>query len=304
MSHQLLEIKVRQDWQEIAQTLSDQRSRLWRAAEIALIAVSLIVLCDALLFPASPWHDVLRTVLFTSLLWLFPLWTIYRHCGSSAVATALRLLAALLLLLAAVVIAYATIPSGADQQSWLGMLPILAIPAITWGLLFAIRQRYPVQVRLLGLTFEGWPTNILIGATAGLLLGLHLLLTTSLFPALRSQVMPAPALLLWAVCFRVGISALGEELFYRGMGYHLLYDGALHSLLPALARLTLLSLPIYLVLILDSQIEAIAPALLLLAYGIALSALATLLRHYQRSLLPSLACNVVFGLFLILLLMP
>lgn len=303
MSNPLVGIRIHQDWQSITRELVSQRNRLWRVAEIAIIAVTLVVLSHTLFFPALPWHSALRTLLFAAVLWLFPLWGISRRAGHSLAGTILRLLAALLLLAAAVAIAYTTLPRAEDRR-WLDTLPILAVPALTWTWLTIMRQRYPISLRMLGLTAESWPINIVIGVAAGLLLGLHLLLTTTYLPLTRPQPVLSPELLLWLFCLRVGVSALGEELFFRGMGYQLLYDGTPRSLWITVTRVSLLSLPVFLAPLLDSQPETLAPALLLLIYGAAFSALATLLRHHQRSLLPSLACNVVFSLFLMLLLVP
>lgn len=303
MFNPLVDIKVRQDWQEVTQRLLFQRNRLWRIAELAIIAATLVLLFHTLFLPAVPWHDVLRTILFSSILWLLPLWLVYSRVGYSLAATVLRVLAVFLLIAGVVAIAYATLP-GVGVQSWLDTLPILAVPVITWTWLIIMRRRYPVPLRMMGLTAQSWPINIVIGVAAGLLLGLHLLLATTYLPATRPQPAWSPELLLWVLCFRVGISATGEELFFRGMGYQLLYDGTPRSLWSTIARVSLLSLPVFLAPLWDGQPEALAPVLLLLIYSVAFSALATLLRHHQHSLVPGLACNVVFSLFLMLLLVP
>jgi len=297
MAIPLVDITVRPTWQEITEQLAEQRNRLWRAAEVAIAAVTLVLISAELLFPTWPWHNALHILLLTGVVWLFPLWTIYR-ANHSLNATVLRLLAASLLLLVVTAIAYATIPRITGGPSWLATLPILAVPAITWSFLYTLHRRYPIPVRMLGLTAERWPVNLTIGATAGVVLGLHLALTTSFLPEARPSLTPTPALLLWALFFRAGLTALGEEMFFRGMGYRLLYDGTPRSLTAAIAKLTLLNLPVYFVFVLEMPPDAVSAALLLV-YGIAFAAVAAFLRHRQQSLLPSLVCNIVFSLFVI-----
>jgi hypothetical protein len=303
MSNALVDVTVRQDWQAIALEITGQRRRLWRVAEVALLSVTILVVTAAKLWPGWPWLGALEALLFTAVFWLLPLTYIFRSVGLSLAAIILRLLAASLLLLTGAAIVYATIPDNGAPSFWPGALPVLLVPIITWSLLFTIRERYPIPVRLLGMTFEHWPINVAIGAAAGLVLGLHLLLISGWLLALEPQSLPDPALLLWALAFRLGLSALGEELFLRGLGYSVIQGGQGTSLLATLVRIALLNLLIYLLPLLNSQPSPVASALLL-AYGAAFAVTATLLRYIQRSLLPSLACNVVFSLFLIVLLLP
>ena len=125
------------------------------------------------------------------------------------------------------------------------------------------------------------------------------MLTTFAYPELRVQPTPSLAVLTWALFFRAGLTALGEELFFRGLGYQLLTNGSSRSVAIATAKLTVLNLPIYLIPIVGTQPQTLVTVVLLLVYGAAFSVVATFLRHRQQSLLPGLACNVVFSLFLI-----
>ena len=303
MPNSLVDVTVRQDWQEIAQQISGRHRRIWRTAQIAVLATTLFMVSTAGLGAEWAWLGVFGAVLFTFVLWLPPLYVVYRSVDSSLIAVVLRLLAASVLLLTGVVLTYATIPGDGNQLSWSVVSPVLIVPVITWSLVLVMRRRYPIPCRLLGMTFERWPSNVLVGAAAGLVLGLHLLLTSGWLLSPQPRGLPDPALLLWALSFRLGLSALGEELFFRGLGYRVIYDGHARSLLVTLAQVSLLNLLIFLVPILNSQASPFTTALLL-AYGAAFGVTATLLRHTQRSLLPSLACNGVFGLFLIVLLVP
>lgn len=303
MSNALVDVTVRQDWQAIAQEIAGQRQRLWRAAVAALVAVTILAFATAGLWPGWPWRGALEAVLFTAIFWLFPLYYVFRSVGLSLAAVILRLLAAALLLPIGVAIVYTTIPDNGDPSFWPGALTVLLVPTITWSLVFAIRRRYPIPLRLLGMTFERWPINVAIGAVAGLVLSLHLLLISSWLLVRELQGLPEPALLLWAFSFRLGLSALGEELFLRGLGYSVIQGSQGRSLLGTLVQIALLNLLIFLVPLLNSQPSPFA-SVLLLAYGAAFAVTATLLRYTQRSLLPSLACNVVFSLFLIVLLLP
>lgn len=298
MTMPLVDVTVRSNWQEIGLELAVRRRRQWRAAEVAIAAATLAMLAGTQLFPEWPWHGMFRVVVFIGVLWLLPLWSIMRErTGITSIVS--RLGAASLLLLVASAIAFITAPRGAEEQAWTSTLPILVVPGLTWSLLVLLQRRYPISTRILGVTGDRWPVNLVIGIAAGLVLGLHLVLTTFAYPGLRVQPPPGLAVLTWALCFRAGLTALGEELFFRGLGYQLLTNGSSRSVAIATAKLTVLNLPIYLIPIVGAQPQTLVTVVLILVYGAAFSVVATFLRHRQHSLLPGLACNVVFSLFLI-----
>ena len=298
---QLLEITVRPDWRELTQQAVVQRLRIWRAVQIAVAGGTLALALGRLAFPSWPWYDLLYLALFGSLFWILPLWKVLR--GQQSIAAALdRAGVAYLLLLAAILLAYVTRPdlsappAGGVPASLVPLLLALAIPALTWPILRRIRRAFPLPAAGLGLVGERWASNLLIGALAGCALGLHLLLTASLIPGLAPPARPPLAALVWVLCYQAGLMGLGQELLLRGLAYEALFSDGSGSFAAVVGKITLLNLLALLALALAIDATLLA-TLWLLAYGGLLAAVATVLRHRQRSLLPGIAAVVVFNLF-------
>lgn len=296
----LVGVSVRPNWQEIDRERTAQRLRHWRAALIAMVVVALSLLSGALLLSEAPWLVPAQIVVITGVLWLFPVWSIVRAPGAVWI-TAARLGAIALILLAVLVISLALAPTNASGQHGRSTWAMLAVPGLTWSYLAILHRRYPISVRILGLTLDRWGVNVVIGAAAGVVLGLHLALTMFVVPGARPQAPPGPGWMVWVLLFRVGVIALGEELFFRGWCYQLLVDSFSKNFAAATAKLVALSAPIIVAPLLDSGLESPAGVVVGLAYGMAVGVVATLLRHRQQSLAPSLACNVVFSLFFVAL---
>jgi hypothetical protein len=297
---QLLEITVRPDWRELTQQAVVQRLRTWRAVQMAVAGATLVVLLAWLAFPSWPWHELLRVALFASLSWTLPLWSVLRSQQSIQGALE-RGLKPYLLLLAAIGVAYLTQPSLSANEGastpipWLELLALL-IPCLTWPILRQTSRAFPVQLRRWGLVSDRWASNLAIGALAGCLLGLHLLLTTRFLFGQPQPAGPIGLGLVWMFCYQAGLMGLGQELLLRGLAYDALFAGARGFAVPA-ARIVLLNLLFYLPwMVLAPNIGLISGAGLL-AYAAALSLGVTFLRHRQQSLLPGLAASVVFSLF-------
>ena len=171
---------------------------------------------------------------------------------------------------------------------------VLLVPAATWALLLYRGRRAPAGFRGLGFVTGGWFYYGLAGAAAGAALGFHLLLITRFLP-LPSPAFPAsPAAVLWSVCYVVGLRATGEELLFRGLGYHLLAGNA-ETILAVVLRILTANLFLHLMGVSYAAYHALW--LLSLGYTALLAVATTLLRYRSGSLIPSLACDVVFTLF-------
>lgn len=308
MPFHLLEITVRPDWRELTRQAEVQRLRTWRAVQMAVAGATVVVLLSRWAFPASPWPDLLYMALFSVIGWMLPLWTLQR--ARQGVRAALSQgVVVYLLLLAAILVAYVTRPMVAPPPaagappSYLPLLA-LAIPALTWPVLRWMQRAFPTHSARLGLTRERWANQVIIGALAGVALGLHLLLAASWVSGLPQVSSPLALRLLWIFCYQAGLMSLGQELLLRGLAYDALVGGGANSFPMAAAKIVLLNLFVYLAgLALWSSADLLSAAWLL-AYGAALSLLATFLRHRQQSLLPGLAASVVFHLFTAFLLGP
>jgi hypothetical protein len=297
MPNRLSETTVRVDWREIDRQSTARGARVWRWAQVAIVlAVLASVLLD-LLAPRWPALQMVRMAIFTLVTWAPPLWyLIYQKRGRQRAPLALaRVLA---LLTAATAIAALTAPAagpGAVTSSSRLPLPfVLLVPAATWALLLYQRRQAPAAARALGFVRGDWVYYALAGAAAGVALGFHMLLITHYLPFVSTVHRASPSELFWLACYVLGLRATGEELLFRGLGFHLLSGGA--TAFPSImVRITMLNLLLYLI----PLSYTVRPALWLLSlgYGILLSVATTLFRYRSGTLVPALACNAVFTLF-------
>ena len=201
----------------------------------------------------------------------------------------------LAVLAVATITAVATAPAGVTSPFRLPLPFALLIPATTWALLLYERRQAPPAARALGFVLGDWFYYALAGGAAGVALGFHMLLIAHYLPSAPAVHRPTPAEFLWLACYVVGLRATGEELLFRGLGYHLL-GGSSRPIAPVVAQIAGLNLLVYLMPL--SQSTQPVLWLLILAYGALLSVATTLLRYRSGSLVPALACNAAFTLFI------
>jgi hypothetical protein len=299
MAHALSEIFVHAEWREITQRIVRQDARLWTAMRVAVIGVA--VAAQLLSRIAAPWSMALGVGFFCALFWGFPVYWVWRPpARSGAIVTHARAICAVsaiavgAAIVAALAIAPVTIGGTLRSAAW----PLaLAIPFVGWGVAVILVRRLPRPMRSLGFTGDAWPANLAIGAAVGAALGVHLLIVVNDLPGgglLGSAgASRAVSTVAWFISFQLGLRVLGEELFFRGLGFHLLRSlGASDRGLTA--WLVLLNMIAYLWLLGQGRDPLVG---LLVAYGGVMAFVCTRLRLSRGSLLPGLACQAVFVLF-------
>ena len=295
MPNRLFEITVRPNWQEIDRRGTARSAELWRWAQLAVLAAVLASMLLGSLAPQWPALQVTRLAIFTLVTWAPPMWyLIQRRLDRGRPVLALASVLAVLLGAVVVVVVTAPVSTGTPGQLRLPLPFALLAPVATWSLLLYGRRQAPATARALGLVAGNWFYHTLVGAAAGAALGFHMLLILQFLPFAPGVGLPAPAAAFWLVCYVVGLRATGEELLCRGLGYHLLASSA-EPLPVIVARLTVLNMLLFLI----PLTHATHPALWLLSlvYGAILAVATTLLRYRFGSLVPALACNAVFALF-------
>ena len=291
-----LNLQVRRDWQEFELQRVTAYQKLW------LIIQGLVILSVLTVFVLSeqafsyPWNEVLRTIFSSVLYLLIPFWVIYR----SGEKEYRKISITALIYIGAGVLSWFTYPSSLKPEmvhfSSLPVFFVLLVPLVSGMWVLIASQGLPRKIRALGLVADSWLLNILIGVAAGGMLGLHLLLTTILLPGSKFPMMPDGSALLWLLCFQVGLSALGEELLFRGLGFSLLFDGLKNPLWMVAIQLTVFNVLIYLVQAFISP--TIIAGLIVVLYRLLLSLLNTAMRHQQGSLIPGLISNVILSIVL------
>ena len=291
-----LNLQVRRDWQELELQRVTAYQKLW------LIIQGLVILSVLTVFVLSeqafsfPWNEVLRTVFSSALYLLIPFGVIFRSSEKEYQ----KLIFAALIFIGAVVLSWVTYPASLQPDgvhfSPLPVFLVLLVPLANGMWILITSKSLPQKIRALGLVADGWLVNILIGVAAGCVLGLHLLLTTILLPGSKFPMMPDGSALLWLLCFQIGMSALGEELLFRGLGFSLLFDRLKNPLWMVAIQLTVFNILIYLVQAFFSP--TILAGLIVVLYRLLLSLLNTALRHQQGSLIPGLISNVILSVVL------
>ena len=298
MAHPLSEISIRADWREITQRIVRQDTRDWAAMRFAVIGVAVLAQLLTLVLPS--WGMALGVGLFCVLFWGFPLRWLWRSsCAHARTVCAGSALAVGVAIVAALVIAPMYIGGIVRPAAW----PVgLVIPFVGWCVAAVLVRTFPRSMRALGFTGDAWHANLVIGAAVGAALGFHLLIVVNDSPDLVGVSRSASALA-WFISFQLGLRVLGEELFFRGLGFRLLSRvGASDRVLTA--WLVLLNLFVYLWLVGQSSsllagLPISGPLLsgLLVVYGGLMAFACTRLRLSRGSLLPGLACQAVFMLF-------
>jgi hypothetical protein len=297
----LLTTSVRPDWAELTRERALRQARSWTAFQLILVFGTLLVLLQAIVFPARNWTPMLWAALFIPVSWSLPLVTIFRRSGRGRRDALLMGVAALGIVFAGLAVAWmgaigvwaADLEVGAPHfPRALGLL----VPMLTWPLLVWTYRRFPLASRQMGLTPDGWLTNTAMGAAAGAAMGLGLVLAEGLRWGVGPPQPQALLTLAWLLVYEAGLRVPGEELLFRGLVYGTLVGDPTARVVPAMARVILLNLLVYVVPLVSAT--TIEGRLGIAVYGAALTCTSTLLRHRQHSLLPGMAANVVFSVFL------
>lgn len=294
--HQLLlDVMVRPDWRTRTLQATASRLHLWRGAELAVATVTLTAVVAGLLLPQS-WGLAQRAVLYAALFWLAPP-IIVSSARRDSLRVSLGVVGVGLPLLLAVVVALVAVPRllpDAAVPLALALVTLLAVAA--WPLAFRMSRRYPMAARQMGLTWDGWLPKILAGAAAGLAIGLHLLITGQPLLGLSSLPELPTGPLLFTLLAVSGLVALGQELFFRGWCYDLLFHDSPAEQAGATAKIVILNLLAYAGYI--TLMPSAGALIWFLIYGALLALSTTVLRRRMHSVLPALACNAVASLFL------
>lgn len=291
-----LNLQVRRDWQELELQRTTAYQKLWLVVQglVILSVVTIFVLNEQDL--SFPWKELLRTIFSSVLFLLIPFWVIFKAGEKEYQKIFLTALIFIgLSFLSWFTLPPSLLPAGAHYSSLLVVL-VLLVPFASGVWILIATKDSPQKIKALGLMADGWLLNILIGVAAGLMLGLHLLLTTILLPGSKFPQMPDGSALLWLLCFQIGLSALGEELLFRGLGFSLLFDGLKNPLWMVVIQLTVFNVLIYLVQVFVSP--TIIAGMIIVLYRLLLSLLNTALRYQQASLIPGLVSNVIVSIFL------
>lgn len=291
-----LNLQVRRDWQELELQRVTAYQKLWLVVQgLVIISVLTLLILNAQVL-SHPWLASLRTIILSIFYLLIPFWVIYRSSNKEYQ----KFFLTALIFIGSGVLSWFTLPVSLQVNSTrfspLPVILVLLVPLASGIWILIASKDAPQKMRALGLMADGWLWNLLIGLTAGFMLGLHLLLTTILLPGSRFPQMPDGSALLWFLCFQIGLSAIGEELLFRGLGYSLLFDGLKNPLWMVAIQLTVFNVLIYLVQVFVSP--TIVAGMIIVLYRLLLSLLNTALRCHQGNIIPGLVSNIILSVFL------
>jgi hypothetical protein len=300
LSTPLLETAVWPDWQAIENQRSNENARLWRFAQLSIAITTLLALIVGPWGLSWVWRGLVQGLVLPMVLWLPPLWYLFR-AEIHRTGAFRPLLTPCLTLLGITLVAY--LVESAQVQGWVGarglplLLPLgIAAPAAIWWFFRRLRHRFPGEMLRLGATGKTWLPDSVIGAAAGCALGLHLLLMWSLMPAKSAVVWPGPVALALTICSLLGPLLLGEELLFRGLGVTILSGPEQKDPVRTMLRIGVLNLYVYLIPVMWPGNPQLWNWRLM--YGALIALVATLLRFRLGNLVPGLACNLVASVFM------
>lgn len=294
---QLIDIKVRDDWQESIRQRMVENTRLWRLVQlVAILSAGSVFLLSLLRLP-SPWEIILRFSLSFALFLTFSLWTAYRSQPGSFRTV---LLVFSLLIFASIIAGYTFLPainhSAAYSFSWPIQL-VVFIPAIGLLILKWSGERFPAQIKQLGFYAEQWSLNAIVGTSTGGSLGFHFLLAAFLLSGFSDKEILDLPFFFWTTFFRLGLGALGEEFLLRGVAFPLLFERSEQSFWKTAWQIAVLNVLIYIVPVM--QMPGAFWGTWMVAYLLVFSITATFLRYRMGSLISCITCNIAFNMVIV-----
>lgn len=186
MSTPLLEVSVSSHWQEIDRQRDLENARLWRVVQIAVMSLALAMLLIRPLPVPARIYTGLRMVGLTGLFGGVFAWFVRSsarsnpHLGAFTVASAV--LAPCAILTALLTSPWAGGVIRARTTGFGGVAIAALIPLSTGSLLLLTRRWFPREAWQLCLNRGKWVRGGVVGAAAGLAIGVHFLIIVRLFP--------------------------------------------------------------------------------------------------------------------------
>jgi len=294
----LQEIAVRADWEAAEARARKLPTRQRILSEIVLLLYGIVTIGLSIWSGGTAWSVLVHWLLFGAILLVLPLWiALEGHPHRPRVIPRSALVAG-----AAIALAILTTPPEyrSTPIRWMPALPpwlSLAIPLLMGGTLAWAGVRYPQVRRKLGLLEPWWGRQMVIGASLGAALGLHMISTIVSLPGATAVRLPGLTNLAWLVAVSAGLFAMGQELSLRGLLHTLLGPRPGIRQIPAWGVIILLNLLLYAAP--GSAVELTPVLIVCLAYEALFAFLAIVLRLRSGSIIAGVAANAAFCVFLL-----
>jgi hypothetical protein len=299
----LREIVVRPDWRAVETQVRARRVR-WRT-ELLLgpIAYGLVTLALAALRLPWGWLVLSQWLMFGVAFLALPVRIALADQADSLRARVLLYV----VILSSSVLAFFSTPGALRGPGWSGipalppwtavLIPIAMIAALEWA-----NIRHGGLLRSFGLSGPRWAYQAAIGCAAGLALGFHLLSIDHALPYAVNLSALRGGVWIWVLATTLGVSGLGQELTLRGLLYRLLLQDWPGRAMGVWFRIVLLTVVMYLAPLVQGGAVMVWPYGLI--YGPLFGVIALALRHDLRSAIAPYAASVVFGLFVVMVMLP
>ncbi len=291
---EILTLKIREDLRKHNQVMRAQWTARWRWLQLLVLICGLLVAVFSLVPQRWPVQQSVYLLLFAPLLMLIGIQPFIHAAGRRFLVTTLVAFVYVVLALAAAVLnpkesaGVNLLPRGAI---WISLL----IPLLSWSILLRLFHNSPSLARQYSLRGKPILINLVIGIGIGLAAALHLYLISYFIPVVA---FPAGQFtregLIWSTCVLAGLIVPAEEVLFRGAAFSILYDELNIHFPGTVARIIVLNVLIYLVIIVSGH--TVQPfELLVLLYRAVLSAICLHLVLRRRSLLPCMLANLIFS---------
>jgi len=289
---------IQPDWEAAENSARTEAARRRLQFEIVLLLYGMVTIGLSIWAGGTAWSVLVHWLLFGAILLVLPLWiALEGHPDRPRVIPRFALVAG-----AAIALAILTTPPEyrSTPIRWMPALPpwlSLAIPLLMGGTLAWAGVRYPQVRRRLGLLEPWWGRQMVIGASLGAALGLHMISTIVSLPGVALVRLPGLANLAWLVGVSAGLFAMGQEISLRGLLHTLLGPRPGTGQIPAWGVIILLNLLLYAAP--GSAVELTPVLIVCLAYEALFAFMAGVLRLRSGSIIAGAAANAAFCVFLL-----
>lgn len=287
---------VRDDWeQRTAQMRRDQRQVAALILAVAIATTVGVGLADRLAGSVA-WRSFISEAFSSCLYAAAAVWYALRDHPRRAWCLALIVYIAGLTVMALTDLVTKRGVSGATflESARSGELVTLAgvsmglfIPIVGW-----VVRRYPDEMRRIGMGLARLRVRLAVGAVAGLLIGVHLLVAAYL-AGMELSVKPGP-FMVWQAFYELGPQSLPEEMFMRGVIFNELFFCRQWNFWPAAFSAS--AIGVFSILVKQEMTADLVLTVGAIFYLVVGSVVSAALFRWSCSLLPGYANSVVFDL--------
>jgi hypothetical protein len=290
-------IRVRDHWTELTNQIATERAALWRiVVSVPSITFVLALTLRVLPLPAVATPILIQAVYFC-FLYAIVVWYVLRYKPGGVKAALTFYVGSLSISIITGLLALGNLegPFRSAQTSWVAVVGSVLFP-LNWLLLRTIAQDHPEEFETVRWMVPASKWHLLYGVIAGCLLAAHFFFTGFLARLFMPTWKSWP-FVLWQLSMTLGLRALSEELFYRGLIFNQLYRILRGGFWMASAVAALCNVIPYIAIGWHSDLVLV---MITLFYVTAVAMVNAFLCRVSNSVMPGVVCSVIFHVLMVL----